>query len=59
MKLNVIYEDSELLVCRKPSGFPVQSRRIGEKDCVSELKTYLYEKKSGRRRTVFRDCSPD
>lgn len=47
MKLNVIYEDSELLVCRKPSGFPVQSRRIGEKDCVSELKTYLYEKNPG------------
>ena len=43
----MIYEDSELLVCQKPSGFPVQSRKIGEKDCVSELKTYLYEKNSG------------
>ena len=37
----IIYEDSELLVCHKPAGIPTQSSRIGTKDMVSILKTYL------------------
>lgn len=44
MEIKIIYEDAELLVCEKPAGFPVQSRKIGQKDCVSVLKTYLYKK---------------
>lgn len=44
MEIKIIYEDAEILVCEKPAGFPVQSRKIGEKDCVSVLKTYLYKK---------------
>lgn len=37
----IIYEDSEILVCHKPAGIPTQSSRIGTKDMVSILKTYL------------------
>lgn len=48
MGVEIIYEDGELLVCKKSAGFPVQSRRIGEKDCVSVLKSYLYEKNPGK-----------
>lgn len=48
MGVEMIYEDAELLVCEKSAGFPVQSRRIGEKDCVSVLKSYLYEKNPGK-----------
>ena len=44
MEIKIIYEDADILVCEKPAGFPVQSRRIGQKDCVSVLKTYLYKK---------------
>lgn len=44
MELKMIYEDADILVLEKPAGFPVQSKRIGEKDCVSVLKLYLYEK---------------
>lgn len=48
MEIKIIYEDAELLVCEKPSGFPVQSRRIGQKDCVSVLKTYLCKKEESK-----------
>ena len=41
MKLNIIYEDEHLLVLYKPAGVPVQSARVGAKDCESLLKNYL------------------
>lgn len=47
----IIYEDSEILVCHKPAGIPTQSSRIGTKDMVSILKTYLSQQqnlKAGR-----------
>ena len=45
MKLKILFEDAHLLVIYKPAGVPVQSARIGAKDCESMLKNYLYEKK--------------
>lgn len=51
MKLNVLYEDTHLLVCYKPAGVPVQSAGVGREDCVSILKNYFYEqqaKKTGQ-----------
>lgn len=42
MKLNIIYEDQQLLVCIKPAGIPTQSSRIQTPDMVSILKNYLY-----------------
>lgn len=41
MKTEIIYEDRELLVCRKPAGLAVESADIGQMDMVSELKNYL------------------
>ncbi|MDD3794970.1 MAG: RluA family pseudouridine synthase, partial [Lachnospiraceae bacterium] len=42
--MKIIHEDSQILVCYKESGLPVQSARVGTKDMVSMLKTYLWEK---------------
>lgn len=44
MKLKILYEDAHLLVLYKPAGVPVQSAKVGVKDCESILKNYLYEK---------------
>lgn len=43
MNLKIIFEDAHLLVIYKPAGVPVQSARVGAKDCESMLKNYLYE----------------
>ena len=40
----IIYEDRQILVCRKPSGLAVQNASFGKKDLESILKTYLAEK---------------
>ena len=37
----IIYEDSDIIVCRKPAGLPTQSARIRTPDMVSLLKTRL------------------
>lgn len=41
MKTEILYEDNQILVIRKPAGLAVQSARIGQPDVVSELKSYL------------------
>lgn len=41
MKTEIIYEDNDILICRKPAGLPTQTARIGQVDMVSELKNYL------------------
>ena len=40
----ILFEDKDLIVCRKPEGFPVQSKRIGSMDMESALKTYRARK---------------
>ena len=35
---NILYEDRDILVCRKPSGMPVQAAGIGTMDMESALK---------------------
>lgn len=42
MTPNILYEDTDILVCLKPAGIPTQSSRIGTPDMVSILKNYLY-----------------
>ena len=37
----IIYEDQEILVCRKLPGIPVQSSHVGTVDLESAVKTYL------------------
>jgi len=41
MKTEIIFEDTDILICRKPAGLPTQTARIGQADMVSELKNYL------------------
>lgn len=41
-RMNILYEDSDVIVCHKPASIATQTARIGEKDMLSELKNYLY-----------------
>ena len=41
MLTEIIYEDKEVLVVRKPAGLATQTARVGQQDVVSELKNYL------------------
>lgn len=41
MKTEIIYEDRDILVVRKPAGLAIQTARTGQMDVVSELKNYL------------------
>lgn len=36
-----MYEDSDILVCHKPSGLATQTGKVGQKDLVSEIKNYF------------------
>lgn len=41
---DIIYEDKQLLVCRKPAGLAVQNASFGRMDLESMVRTYLMEK---------------
>lgn len=41
MRAEILYEDKDILVARKPAGLAVQSARVGSQDMESELKNYL------------------
>lgn len=43
MRLNILFEDKDILVCEKPAGVPSQSDKTMDEDMVSLLKNYLYE----------------
>ena len=40
----ILYEDKYIVVCQKPSGFPVQSKKTGALDMECALKNYLVKK---------------
>ena len=44
-KMNIIYEDKDIIVVEKPSGIPVQTKRIADKDMISEIRNYLNKEK--------------
>lgn len=44
----IIFEDSEILVCRKMAGIAVQNARMGVMDMESGLKNYLAAKNPGQ-----------
>ena len=46
----IIYEDDDILVCRKPAGIATQTKRLGQKDMESILKNYIAvnNRKAGR-----------
>lgn len=39
--MDILYEDSDIIVVKKKAGLATQTKKIGEKDLVSELKNYL------------------
>lgn len=41
----IIYEDPQVIVCRKEAGVPVQTSRAGQADLVNMLKTYRAKKR--------------
>ncbi len=43
-KIEIIYEDQDLLVCRKPPGIPVQTAKLAQLDMESLLRNYFMEK---------------
>ncbi len=56
--INIIYEDKDILVCRKPAGLPTQSAKVAVPDLVSELRNYLAEKKESYLGVVHRLDQP-
>lgn len=44
-KIEILYEDKEVIVCRKPAGVATQSARAGQQDMVSLLKNERVRKK--------------
>lgn len=44
MQLEIIYEDDDILVCRKPAGVATQTKRLGQQDMESLLKNYRVRK---------------
>lgn len=42
MKPEILFEDAQVIVCRKPAGVPVQTARVGAPDMVSLLKNHIY-----------------
>ena len=42
--LNIKYEDPEMILVIKPAGVATESRRVGEKDMLSMVKTYRVER---------------
>lgn len=44
IKDRILYEDSEILICRKPAGAAVQTKNFRQKDIYSELMNYVAAK---------------
>ena len=49
MKLHIIYEDEQVIVCYKKAGVPTQTAKLGASDMVSLLKNYLYKKQAEKK----------
>lgn len=43
-ELEIIFEDKDILLCRKPAGIATQTKRLGQQDMESLLKNYRAKK---------------
>ena len=43
-EIEIIFEDKDILVCRKPAGVATQTKRLGQQDMESLLKNYRVKK---------------
>ena len=55
-RIDILYEDENIIVCHKHPGIAVQSASIGSPDMVTELKKYLASKKD--RKGAARGAEP-
>ncbi|MBQ9983763.1 MAG: RluA family pseudouridine synthase [Lachnospiraceae bacterium] len=44
MKVDILYEDADIIVCVKPYGMPAQGDKSHDTDLLSYLKNYIFEK---------------
>lgn len=44
MRVEILYEDADIIVCVKPYGMPVQEDKSRDADLMSYLKHYIFEK---------------
>lgn len=44
MKVKILHEDNDIIVCIKPHGMPSQSDKSIDEDMVSYIKNYIYER---------------
>lgn len=44
MKLEIIHEDNDIILCHKPAGVATQTKRLGQQDMESLLKNYRVQK---------------
>ena len=47
LKINILYEDQQIIVCEKPSGIASQSDNTMQDDMVNLLKNYVFGKGQG------------
>ena len=47
LEKSILFEDEDIIVCRKPGGVPVQTKRSSVMDMESGLKNYLAQKGEG------------
>ena len=47
MRIQIIFEDRDVIVIYKPAGLATQTAKIGQPDAVSELKNYLAKQTAG------------
>lgn len=45
MKVEILHEDADVIVCVKPYGMPAQGDKSRDTDILSYLKNYIFEKK--------------
>lgn len=48
MNLDILYEDRDIIVCKKPAGIATQSSQIGTQDMVSLIKNHLHQESPGK-----------
>ncbi len=48
MQLNILYEDTDMLVCFKPAGIATQTASLSDQDMVSLINNYLAKQEKGR-----------
>lgn len=52
-KLNILFEDKHIIVCEKPAGVPVQTKKLGMPDMESMLKNHLASGSRGTSRPPY------